>query len=394
MSDNISLKITASGKLSLNQNLKQALLVLEDGTSFLGKAFGKEKTSIGELVFNTSMTGYQEVLTDPSYAGQIITFTTPEIGNYGVNPDDIESRAIFARGLVVRRLSTIASSFRATQDLDSYLKEHDTPGIYDVDTRAITRKIRDQGAMRAGLTTDPELFAHQSLEELKAEMLKRVLSSPQMQGQDCTQEVTIKEQYTIGSGSYKVAVLDFGIKLNILRQLTERGIEATVFPARTKAQTILAGNFHGIFLSNGPGDPAACQDIIKEIKELCQSGTPVFGICLGHQLVSLALGATTYKLKFGHRGGNQPVLDKTTGRIEVTSQNHGFAVNQDNLPEELELTHINLNDGSVEGFKHKKLPIFSVQYHPESSPGPHDSNYLFDRFIELMQSRKTVGGRK
>jgi carbamoyl-phosphate synthase small subunit len=388
------LAIGKNGQLTIKKSRPAALLMLEDGTVYKGLAFGLEQNmAFGELVFNTSLTGYQEILTDPSYAGQVVTLTYPEIGNYGVNESDIESRQIFARGLVVRNLSRIHSNFRATASLDQYLKKANICGISDVDTRAITRHIRDNGAMRC-LITSHEAHTDMYDEKVAAELLALVKASPLMEGLDLTGEVSCEKPYTIGTGKWKVAVLDFGCKQNILRSLTARDITATVYPARTPAKDILATHPDGIFLSNGPGDPAACADILAEIPQLIQSRIPIFGICLGHQLLSIALGGSTYKLKFGHRGGNQPVKDLTTGKIEITAQNHGFAVDEKSLPDSLELTHINLNDLSVEGFRHKELPIFAVQYHPEACPGPHDSNYLFDRFASLIESHQQVGKGK
>ncbi len=386
MANGTRLSENSSGLLEIDGDYKPALMMLEDGTSFTGKAFGASTTTVGELVFNTSLAGYQEILTDPSYAGQVVTLTYPEIGNYGTNDHDLESRAIFARGLVVRHLARKYSNHRATGSLDSFLKKFNIPGISDVDTRAITRKLRDQGAMRCAISTEDDVMT----EAGRKRLTEAVLSAPQMAGLDLTDEVSTKEIYTIGTGRHKVAVYDFGIKQNILRELVARDITATVYPARTKAADILATSPDGIFLSNGPGDPAACEDIIKEMASLIAARIPIFGICLGHQLLSIALGGSTYKLKFGHRGGNQPVKDLTTGKIEVTCQNHGFAVDDKTLPAHLELTHINLNDNSVEGFRHKELPIFAVQYHPEAHPGPHDSNYLFDRFLSLIESHHKV----
>lgn len=355
------------------------LLALEDGKTFSGLAFGAGGTTTGELVFNTSMTGYQEILTDPSYAGQIITMTYPEMGNYGTNKQDIESRKVFARGLVVRHLSRRHSNWRADFSLPQYLLQNNILGIADIDTREITRHIRDKGAMRCAISS----------EILEADKLVEVArNSQQMEGSDYTREVTTPDVYKIGNSGFHIAVMDFGIKRSILENLAEHGCQLTVYPAHTKASDVLASKPDAIFLSNGPGDPAACADILAELPHLVAAKLPTFGICLGHQLLALAFGAKTYKLKFGHRGGNQPVKDLTTGKVEITSQNHGFAVDQSTLPAELELTHINLNDNSCEGFRHKELPIFCVQYHPEASPGPHDARYLFDRFSTLIESNK------
>ncbi|MBN8661708.1 MAG: glutamine-hydrolyzing carbamoyl-phosphate synthase small subunit [Candidatus Obscuribacter phosphatis] len=369
-----------SGKLRIKQDRAAARLVMEDGTVLEGLSFGASGRSFGELVFNTSLMGYQEVLTDPSYAGQVITMTYPEMGNYGANAEDLESKKVFARGLVVRHLSRLHSNFRAQESLEAFMQRHGVVGISEVDTRHITRKLRDQGAMRCLITNLEEDLAADT-----AKLTKLVKDSPEMTGQDLTAEVTTDKVYKLGQGNkLKVSVLDFGCKANILNELTKRDIEVTVYPAQTAAKAVLETKPDGIFLSNGPGDPAACAAVLKELPQLIESKIPIFGICLGHQLLSIAMGASTYKLKFGHRGGNQPVKDLTTGKIEVTSQNHGFAVDDKSLPEHLELTHINLNDNSVEGFRHRTLPIFAVQYHPESSPGPHDSTYLFDRFVSLM----------
>lgn len=386
MANGTRLTLNSSGLLEIDENKRPALLIMEDGTTFEGKAFGAATTAVGELVFNTSLMGYQEVLTDPSYAGQIVTLTYPEIGNYGVCDEDIESRSIFARALVIRHLSRKHSNHRATGTLDSFLNKFNIPGISEVDTRAVTRRLRDQGAMRCAISTEDDVLTEGGREKL----LAALANTPQMAGQDYTNEVTTKEIYTIGTGKTKVAVFDFGIKQNILRELIARDVTATVYPARTKAADILATSPDGIFLSNGPGDPAACEDIIAEMKTLIASRIPIFGICLGHQLLSIALGGSTYKLKFGHRGGNHPVKDLTTGKIEVTCQNHGFAVDEKSMPADLELTHVNLNDNSVEGFRHKELPIFAVQYHPEAHPGPHDSSYLFDRFLSLIEAHHKV----
>jgi carbamoyl-phosphate synthase small subunit len=357
------------------------LLSLEDGRSFAGTGFGSAGTATGELVFNTSMTGYQEILTDPSYAGQVVTMTYPEIGNYGTNRLDIESHRVFARGMVVRHLSRRYSSWRAEKSLHQFLNEQHVVGLADVDTRAITRHIRDKGAMRCAIST--EILEPDAL-------VKVALQAAEMAGADFTQEVSTREKYVLGQGQFQVAVMDFGVKQNILSSLAAENMSLTVYPSTTGADEILAAEPDGIFLSNGPGDPAACRDIISQLPQLISSRLPIFGICLGHQLLALALGAITYKLKFGHRGGNQPVKDLSTGKIEVTCQNHGFAVDPESLPGYLELTHVNLNDHSVEGFRHKELPIMCVQYHPEASPGPHDSAYLFARFRHLIETSKRV----
>ncbi|MBK9144332.1 MAG: glutamine-hydrolyzing carbamoyl-phosphate synthase small subunit [Candidatus Melainabacteria bacterium] len=365
----------------------QAILALEDGRTYEGRSFGASGTTVGELVFNTSMCGYQEILTDPSYAGQIITLTYPEAGNYGTNEGDMESRRIYAKGLVVRHLTENYSSHLAQASLDTFLKKHGIPGITDVDTRSITRHIRDKGAMRCTITTEIGEDLAESLE--KAVETARL--APEMTGLDLTAEVTCPQRYTIGEGKYRVAVIDYGIKQNILELLAAQGLHLTVYPADTKSADILSGRPDGIFLSNGPGDPAACEGALKELAALLQAGKPIFGICLGHQLLALSMGARTFKLKFGHRGGNQPVKNLDTGKVEVTCQNHGFAVDAKSCPKELKITHINLNDNSVEGFRHQSLPVFGVQYHPEANPGPHDSSYLFRQFYELID--KSGAGR-
>lgn len=364
----------------LTPSLPACLLALEDGKYFSGFSFGAKGTVTGELVFNTSIIGYQEVLTDPSYAGQVVTLTYPEIGNYGTNAEDLESVGgnVQVRALVIKHLSRQWSSWRGVASLEQFLNEHNVIGITGVDTRAVTRHIRDGGAMRCAISTailDPKKLAQTAAQ------------SQAMIGADFTEAVTTKEIYTLGKGKYHVAAMDFGIKKNILNELVARNMSVTVFPARTEAKTILAHKPDAIFLSNGPGDPAACGDIVAQLAILIDTKIPIFGICLGHQLLSLAFGAKTYKLKFGHRGGNQPVKDLSTGKIEITCQNHGFAVDTASMPDTLELTHVNLNDNSVEGFRHKHLPVFAVQYHPEASPGPHDSKYLFDRFFKLIESQ-------
>lgn len=367
----------------------KALIALEDGTVFEGKSFTGHGEATGEIVFNTGMSGYQEVLTDPSYKGQIVTMTYPLIGNYGVNPEDMESEGIHMDALLIKEYNAIPSNYRSTGTLADFLKKYNIIGIEGIDTRALTRHIRVTGAMKGIVSTED--LDPQSL-------INKAKKSPGLVGRDLVQEVTCKEPYgwnengphrgsnftTAAPGKYKVVAIDYGLKYNQLRLMTERGCSVQVVPATTTAKDILAMKPDGIFLSNGPGDPAGIPGVIETIQELLGK-KPVFGICLGNQLLGLAYGGKTYKLKFGHRGVNQPVKDLTTGRIEITSQNHGFCVDFDSLDKDMvELTHINLNDKSVEGMRHKKYPAFSVQYHPENAPGPHDALYLFDRFIDLM----------
>jgi carbamoyl-phosphate synthase small subunit len=324
------------------------------------------------------MTGYQEILTDPSYAGQIVCMTYPLIGNYGVNSEDVESRRPWVEGFVVREASRIASNWRSQETLDAYLKRNKIVGIEHIDTRALVRHIRDKGAMRAAISTvdhDPE------------SLLTRVLASPAMENRELASAVTVKERFDYPSADasgFHVVAYDFGVKTNSLREFSRMGCRVTVVPADTSADDVMALKPDGIFLSNGPGDPASMARVVDEIRKLAASQTPMFGICLGHQLIGQAFGGDTYKLKFGHRGGNQPIKDLTTGKIEIAAHNHGFAVTEASLPAEVEVTHVNLNDQTVAGLRHRTLPIFSVQYHPESAPGPHDSGYLFERFIELM----------
>ncbi len=361
-------------------NLRSAILVLEDGRTFKGASFGAEGETFGEMVFNTSMSGYQEILTDPSYAGQIVAMTYPLIGNYGTNNEDVESRKPWAEGLVVREASRVVSNFRSTMSLQAYLKENDIIGIEHIDTRALVRHIRDKGAMRAGIST---------VETDTRSLLERVLSSPEMTDRELASAVTAQDEYSYPATAderFHVVAYDFGVKTNSLRELAKYGCRVTVVPADTSADKAMALIPDGIFLSNGPGDPASMTSVVDEVKKLAASKTPIFGICLGHQLLGEAFGAKTYKLKFGHRGGNQPIKDLTTGKIEITAHNHGFAVDAGSLPAEVEVTHVNLNDNTVAGLRHKTLPVFSVQYHPESAPGPHDSEYLFERFIGLMSN--------
>ncbi|MBE9004114.1 glutamine-hydrolyzing carbamoyl-phosphate synthase small subunit [Fortiea sp. LEGE XX443] len=374
-----------------------ALLVLADGTAYRGWSFGATGTTIGEVVFNTGMTGYQEVLTDPSYCGQIVLFTYPELGNTGVNPEDEESVRPQVRGAIARNICHKPSNWRSAQSLPDYLKQHQIPGIHGIDTRALTRKIRQFGAMNGGISTE-------ILDE--AELLEQVQESPNMAGLNLVREVTTPTVYewlepTIadwefnpesvsnGGETFTVVAIDFGVKRNILRRLASYGCRVIVVPANTPAAEILNYNPDGIFLSNGPGDPATVTDGIETVKALLESQKPMFGICMGHQILGQALGAETFKLKFGHRGLNQPA--GLQQRIEITSQNHSFAINPDTLPGSfVEISHLNLNDRTVAGVRHKSLPIFSVQYHPEASPGPHDADYLFEQFVQSMRSLRTV----
>lgn len=358
---------------------KKAILVLEDGRTFSGTAFGADGESFGEMVFNTSMSGYQEILTDPSYAGQIVCMTYPLIGNYGVNEEDFESRRPWVEGFIVREASRIASNYRSTTSIQDYLKRNDIIGIEGIDTRALVRHIRNKGAMRAGIST---------IEADPQELLKRVMVSPEMAERELASSVSTNTDYDYpseGEAKYHIVAFDFGVKTNSLREFAKYGCRVTVVPSDTPAEEVLALSPDGIFLSNGPGDPAVMMSVVEQVRKLTESRVPMFGICLGHQLIGEAFGGSTYKLKFGHRGGNQPIKDLITGKIEITSHNHGFAVNADSLPVDVEVTHINLNDNTVAGLRHKRLPVFSVQYHPESAPGPHDSGYLFERFVDLMK---------
>lgn len=357
---------------------KEALLCLEDGASFRGRAFGRLAETFGEVVFNTSMTGYQEILTDPSYAGQIVTMTQPEIGNYGTNDEDAEASAPFVRGFVVRECSRIFSSWRGKENLNEYLDRHAIAGIAELDTRALVRHIRSRGAMRGGISS-------QDLDPTS--LTARVLQQQPMLGSDFVKEVTASSSYEwlAEAERYHVVALDYGIKRNILRCLAALGCKITVVPAQTTASDILELAPDGVFLSNGPGDPEPLDYAVENIQKLLNQ-VPVFGICLGHQLLARALGGKTFKMKFGHRGGNHPVKNLITGKIEITSHNHGFAVDPDSLnPREVEPTHLNLNDQTLEGIRHRLCPAFSVQYHPEAAPGPRDSLYLFEEFIQLMQ---------
>ena len=354
-----------------------AILLLADGRIFEGKSFGYQGETTGEVCFNTGMTGYQEILTDPSYCKQIVTMTSPHIGNYGINEEDIESENIQVAGFVIKEETMTPSNWRSTQSLGEYLKKNKIVGIKEIDTRSLTRHIRDKGAMN-GIISSNDLDI-QSLE-------KKLKKFPDMNGLDLAKDVTTQKKYKWpGKGQYKVAVIDFGIKKNILRLLSDAGCELTVFPASTKAEDILSFEPDGVFLSNGPGDPLAVTYGIETVKKLLGK-VPLFGICLGHQILALALGASTFKLKFGHRGINHPVRNNEMNTVEITSQNHGFAVDLDSLPSNVISTHINLNDNTSGGIRCTDIPAFSVQYHPESSPGPHDSRYLFNQFIEMMNA--------
>jgi len=362
--------------------MQKAIIALEDGTYFEGSVFAGSGEISGELVFNTSMTGYQEILTDPSYYGQIITMTYPLIGNYGVNNEDNESRSIFASGLIINEYSRIYSNWRAEQSLAEYLENHNKLGIHEVDTRAITLHIRDKGAMKCIISS----------EEMDIDKLvKKAQLSSSLIGIDLASKASIDKKYVWPSSSnkkfnFKIAVIDCGIKLNQLRIFEELGCECTVYPGNTPSKEILISNPDGIFVSNGPGDPAGANNITKLVHELILSKIPLFGICFGHQMLSLAMGANSFKLKFGHRGGNQPIQDLRTSKVEIASHNHGFCIDANSVDKDiLNITHINLNDGTVAGLKHKHQPLFCVQYHPEAAPGPHDPYYLFEEFIDLIK---------
>lgn len=373
----------------IRRALRPAILVLEDGSIFRGQAFGASGHSVGEVVFNTALTGYQEILTDPSYAEQIVTLTYPHIGNTGVNKEDEECPKIWARGLVIRDLPLVASNFRSEQSLDEYLDSHNILGISNIDTRRLTRILRDKGAQNGCIMTD-------DIDEARA--LELAKDFPGLKGMDLAKKVSTSSRYAwkhsswkLGEGfeertgqKYKVVAYDFGVKRNILRMLLDRDCELTVVPAQTPASEVLAMNPDGVFLSNGPGDPEPCDYAITAIKEIVDSGKPVFGICLGHQLLALASGAKTVKMKFGHHGANHPVQDLASGKVMISSQNHGFAVDEESLPSNLTATHKSLFDGSLQGIHRTDKPAFSFQGHPEASPGPHDVAPVFDHFIELM----------
>lgn len=355
--------------------MKQARLVLEDGFICYGESFGAQGEVGGEVVFNTGMTGYQEILTDPSYSGQIITMTYPLIGNYGVNGDDYESRHPFARGFVVKEYCGLPSNWRVKTDLDRFLKDHQVMGICGVDTRALTKRLRTRGTMRGLISTGPES---------DGELVEKATALPQLSGQDFVKAATTKEIYTEGDGAKHVILMDFGAKANITRSLLAKGCKVTTVPCDTTSEAMLALKPDGIMLSNGPGDPKDVPYAVTAVQNLLGK-LPIFGICLGHQIIGLALGGDTYKLKFGHRGGNHPVKNLITGEVTITSQNHGFAVCGDTLdPQDVIISHINVNDKTVEGLRHRRLPLFSVQYHPEAAPGPKDSEELFAEFFKML----------
>ncbi len=359
---------------------KEAILALEDGKIYRGTSFGAEGEAFGEVVFNTSMMGYQEILTDPSYKGQMVCMTYPLIGNYGVNKEDVEHEKPFVEGFIVKEASRVYSNWRATEDLGSYLKRHGVVGIEGIDTRALTKHLREEGAKKGVISTkdlDPK------------SLVKKAEASPGLVGRDLIKEVTCKKAFDWNEkGKFSVVAMDCGMKFNILRNLDDKNCRVHVVPATATAEEILAFKPDGFFLSNGPGDPAALPYIVDTTKNL-MGKLPIFGICLGHQILGQAFGGKTFKLKFGHHGGNQPVIDLRTKAVNITAQNHGFAVDVDSIPDKnVVLTHINLNDRTCEGMEHKKLPIFSVQYHPEAAPGPHDANHHFDHFIEMMEKFK------
>jgi len=384
----------------LSSQKKAALLVLADGSVFRGTAIGAEGLSVGEVVFNTAMTGYQEILTDPSYAQQIVTLTYPHIGNTGTTSEDGECDKVWATGLIIRDLPLLASNFRNQQDLSSYLKERNVVGIADIDTRRLTRLLRDKGAQNGAIIAGDEAVT----EAGQAKALAAAKAFGGLKGLDLAKEVTVKEPYAwnesswelgeghtalTGTKKFKVVAYDYGVKRNILRMLVDRDCDLTVVPAKTTSAEVLAMNPDGVFLSNGPGDPEPCTYAINAIKEILETDTPIFGICLGHQLLALASGAKTLKMKFGHHGGNHPVQDLNTKRVMITAQNHGFAVEESSLPANLVATHKSLFDGSLQGIHRTDKPAFSFQGHPEASPGPHEADTLFDHFIELMQARKS-----
>ena len=388
--------------LSLKGNFPSAILALADGTVFIGNSIGAQGTTVGEVVFNTSLTGYQEILTDPSYCQQIVTLTYPHIGNYGVNPEDVEADKIHAAGLIIKNLPLLASNFRSTQTLSEYLTEGKTVAIANIDTRKLTRLLRDQGAQNGAIVG---LAAGEEVTQARIdEAIAAAKAAPSMKGLDLAKVVSTDKSYpwteaewTLGEGygklespKFKVVAYDFGVKKNILRMLAERGCDVTVVPAQTSAKDVLALNPDGVFLSNGPGDPAPCDYAIAAVQEIMAAKMPVFGICLGHQIMALASGAKTFKMQNSHHGANHPVKDLDTGHVSITSQNHGFAVELESLPANARATHISLFDGTLQGLERTDVPAFCFQGHPEASPGPNDIGYLFDRFTALMEKHKNA----
>ncbi len=377
--------------MTQHQMTHQAILVLADGRIFRGQALGALGHTVGEVCFNTSMTGYQEILTDPSYTDQIITFTYPHIGNVGVNAVDMESDSVSVRGLIVRAPTRITSNYRAENDLGTWLAECNVVGISDIDTRALVRHLRDNGAQNGvivsdGMSEEAALELARGWDGLEGRDLVGQVSRTKVESWDTGSYDLDVAKFTTPELNAHVVALDFGCKRNIFRKLVDRGLRVSIVPAASSAADILALKPDGLFLSNGPGDPAAVGYAVDTIRELLKSDVPIFGICMGHQLLSQALGLSTFKLKFGHRGGNHPVKDETTGKIEITSQNHGFAVSDTDVPTHVEITHRSLFDGTVEGLRVKGKPVFSVQYHPEASPGPQDADYLFDRFADSIRN--------
>ena len=373
-----NLGIFKTGK-DIGEKMK-AFLILEDGHVFTGRSIGSTREAVSEIVFNTSMTGYLEVLTDPSYAGQAVVMTYPLIGNYGICYEDMESERPWVDGFIVRELSRMPSNFRCEDTIQNFLEKNDIPGICGIDTRALTKILRESGTMNGMITTNENYDMDEVMKKLKAYSTGDEVS-----------KVTCREKSVLPGDGYKVALLDLGAKRNIARSLNERGCEVTIYPSFTTAEEIIASNPDGIMLSNGPGDPKACAQVIKEIRKLYETDIPIFAICLGHQLMALATGADTFKLKYGHRGGNHPVKDMETGRVYISSQNHGYAVNPESLDPKVAVpAFTNVNDGTNEGLKYVGKNIFTVQYHPEACPGPQDSSYLFDRFLKMMEEKKNA----